>query len=236
MSTNKQRYLDPAARPFPLRHVAAGIVAAVMVVGFAATLGLGERLLELGGDHGAASSFGLWQGIADPLLLTLIWSLLVLAGLVLWIVDRYERRLLLFAESRARNRAIVDNMVDGAVHIDAYGRMAGMNAAAEEIFGYRAEELRGQPAALLFPPPLRDRLEAEMLAAPDLGLPAELIGTHRVEGRRRDGTLFPLSLAISEVHVGGYLVYTALARDLSAPPPQTLEVEVLGSAPETNAA
>jgi hypothetical protein len=42
------------------------------------------------------------------------------------------------------------------------------------------------------------------------------VGLHRVEGQRRDGTTLPLSLAVSEVHVGGYLVYTAIVRELAA--------------------
>lgn len=222
MSVEQQRLPDPTARVLPLRHVVAGVVAVVLVVAFAALVGLGERLAEPCVGAAAAAAPAGWWGIADPLVLTFSGSLLVLAVLTLWIVDRYERRLMLLAESRARNRAIVDNMVDGAVHIDAHGRMVGMNAAAERIFGYRAEELRGQPVVLLFPPPLRDRLEALMLANPALGMPAELVGTHRVAGRRRDGSEFPLSIAISEVHVGGYLVYTAVARDLGAPSPSGL--------------
>jgi PAS domain S-box-containing protein len=228
MSNEKQRFLDPTAKPFPIWQLVAGVVAGALFAGFAAIIVLGARPPD-GLDGGsAAAAAGVWQGLADAPLLALMACLLVLAGLCLWIVNRYEQRLQLFAESRARNRAIVDNMVDGAIHIDAYGRIVGMNATAVGMFGYRAGELKGQPVVLLFASPLREHLEAEMLYSPELGLPPKLIGKHKVEGRRRDGSEFPLSLAISEVHVGGYLVYTAVARDLSAPPPAGLELVTTG--------
>jgi PAS domain S-box-containing protein len=224
MSNEKHRLLDPAAKPFPIWQLVAVVVAVVLCAGVAASLVLGARLSDGTQAGSVTAAARAWQGLAEAPLLALMGCLMILAGLSLWIVNRYERRLQLFAESRARNRAIVDNMIDGAIHIDAYGRIAGMNAAAADIFGYRAAELKGQPVVLLFALPLREQLEAEMLQSPALGLPPKLIGKHRVEGRRSDGSAFPLSLAVSEVHVGGYLVYTAVARDLSAPPPAGLEI------------
>jgi hypothetical protein len=52
-----------------------------------------------------------------------------------------------------------------------------------------------------------------------MGLPPALVGLHRLQGRRRDGTTLPLSLAITEVYVGGYLVYTAVVREIGAAEP-----------------
>lgn len=91
-----------------------------------------------------------------------------------------------------------------------------MNAAAERLFGYEVAELKGQPMPLRLAEPWRERVAAQMREQPHLGLPPGLVGLHRVEGQRRDGTVLPLSPEVSEVHVGGYLVYTAIVRELAA--------------------
>jgi len=60
------------------------------------------------------------------------------------------------------------------------------------------------------------RLAAKMHAYPHLGLPLALLGSHRLGGQRRDGTNLALSPAVSEAHVGGYLLHTAIVRDIGA--------------------
>ena len=67
------------------------------------------------------------------------------AGSILWSYLRSratEREIAFLTESRARNRAIVDNMADGAVHIDVAGRLVAMNRVAERMFGYGSSEIR----------------------------------------------------------------------------------------------
>ncbi len=201
MTSQAKTLLAPSAQDFPFPYLVIGVLCVALVLGGLGALGLA------GAVPGA---------LLNPSLLLLMGAVAMLAVLSLWVVARYEQRLTAFAENRARNRAIVDNMLDGAIHIDALGRIAGVNAAAEDLFGYRARELRGQPIAILFASPERERLKAEMTAEPELGLPPALVGKHQMQGRRRDGDTLPLSLAITEVHVGGYLVYTAVVSPLSA--------------------
>jgi PAS domain S-box-containing protein len=212
LPSRSRKLLAPARETIPFHYIVASIVAAALVVALFAGFGLGRQLWTQAPER----SHG-WQPLGvlpDPLLLAMLGAVAVLSLLALWLVLRYERRLEAFAESRARNRAIVDNMLDGAIHIDAAGCVAGMNTAAERLFGYRATELKGQPISLLLSAPLRERVAAAMAEQPHLGLPPMLLGLHRAEGQRRDGTTLPLSLAVSEVHVGGYLVYTAIVRAL----------------------
>jgi PAS domain S-box-containing protein len=120
------------------------------------------------------------------------------------------------AESRARNRAIVDNMVDGAIHIDGDGRLVALNGAAERMFGHDSDAIRGQPLSLLLTPEYRQQIETKIrLAAARPGTEAPLNAALEVQGLRRNGTVFPLYLAISEVIMGNYPVFTGIARDLT---------------------
>lgn len=140
------------------------------------------------------------------------------AAFILWsaVVNRATGRELAFlTESRERNRAIIDNMADGAIHIDAAGRLVAMNLAAERMFGYGTEEIRGTPMSILFPEPYRGEYEARMRGAWTLGdadAPTEI---RELEGLRKDATRFPLYLAMSRVDVGAGSVYTAIVRDLT---------------------
>lgn len=120
------------------------------------------------------------------------------------------------AESRERNRAIVDNMVDGAIHIDGDGRLVALNAAAERMFGQSSKEARGQPLSILLTPEHRQQIETKIrLAAARIGTEPPLNVALEVQGLRCNGTSFPLYLAISEVVMGSYPVFTAIARDLT---------------------
>lgn len=120
------------------------------------------------------------------------------------------------AESRERNRAIVDNMVDGAIHIDGNGQLVALNAAAERMFGQSSKEARGCSLSILLAPAHRQQIETKIrLAAARVGTEPTLKVALEVQGVRRNGTSFPLYLAISEVVMGSYQVFTAIARDLT---------------------
>jgi PAS domain S-box-containing protein len=229
MTNRSTSVFAASAGGFRFYHFVAAGVAVLLAAGAVGALGVAGGLAQA-----TAAAPTLWwlppATLLEPFLLLLLGTVATACALCLWTVTHYERRLALYAESRARNRAIVDNMLDGAIHVDAAGRVAGMNAAAERIFGFRAAELKGQPFPLLFPPPLRERLEAEMQAHPDVGLPAALVGRHRAPGRRRDGTQVDLSLSVTEVHVGGWLVYTAVVRELHGAPEPLPEIRIRAAA------
>jgi PAS domain S-box-containing protein len=128
----------------------------------------------------------------------------------------YHEQISQLAESRERNRAIVDNMVDGAIHIDANGRLVALNAAAERMFGLSSKDVRGQSLSILLTPDYRQQLETKIrLAATRNGAEEPLNVALEVQGQRSNGTRFPLYLAISEVAMGSYPVFTAIARDLT---------------------
>ena len=141
----------------------------------------------------------------------------LLAGTVAWLVVRGLRmQVAVLAESRERNRAIVDNMVDGAIHVDGNGRLVAMNDAAERMFGYASSAVRGEPLSLLLAEDLPAARRGAGRGAPRPHKQGALAGgAYEVAGRRRDGTTFPLYLAVSEVSSGAYPVFTAVARDMT---------------------
>jgi two-component system, LuxR family, sensor kinase FixL len=112
-------------------------------------------------------------------------------------------------------RAVVEGAVDGVVTIDERGSIQWCNPATEELFGYQTDELIGRNVSLLMPAPTRqehDRYLANYLS----GGPPKIIGVGReVEGRRRDGSTFPIDLAVTETIFHGRRVFTGIMRDLT---------------------
>ncbi|WP_054774292.1 PAS domain-containing protein [Methylogaea oryzae] len=123
-----------------------------------------------------------------------------------------ERKL---AENEARLRAVLETAVDAVIVIDAYGRIALFNPAAERIFGYHADEVLGCNVNLLMPEPYRSAHDGYLRRFMETG-DARIIGIGReVVGRRKDGSQFPLDLAVGEMTVNGQRQFTGILRDIS---------------------
>lgn len=117
--------------------------------------------------------------------------------------------------SEERWRALIESAVDGMIVADARGRIELFNPAAERLFGYTTGEMLGQSVNLLMPAPdchEHDRYMARYLST---NVP-KIIGIGRqVNGRRRDGTTFPLRLSMGEMSVGGERKFVGVLHDLS---------------------
>lgn len=124
-------------------------------------------------------------------------------------VERRTRELrdanLAVEANRARLAAIMENVADGILTVDADGRIDSCNRAIEILFGYRQQELIGQPVDMLFA-----AAPAETKAHV-----AARTGVTELTGRRQNGTHFPLEIAWSSVDHGELHVTVGIARDIS---------------------
>jgi PAS domain S-box-containing protein len=119
------------------------------------------------------------------------------------------------AEAEERTRSVVNHVVDGIINIDDRGTVTTFNPAAEAIFGYGASEVIGRNVSLLMPEPYRAEHDGYVRNYVATGQ-AKIIGVGReVVGRRKDGSCFPMDLAISEFRLGGIRYFTGIVRDIT---------------------
>lgn len=119
-------------------------------------------------------------------------------------------------DREARLDAVLRTAVDAIITIDEHGTIESANPASEKIFGYAEAELVGRPIEMLMPEPYKSEHAGYLRSYLETG-ERRIIGTGReVEARRRDGTTFPIELAVSELSAGGRRLFTGIVRDLTA--------------------
>jgi two-component system sensor kinase FixL len=118
------------------------------------------------------------------------------------------------SDSDERWRALLTSAVDGIVVIDGRGLIEVFNPSAERMFGYREADLIGKNVSILMPSPYREEHDG-YLARYHATHEPHIIGIGReVQGRHRDGTVFPIHLAVGEMDLGGARKYTGIIHDL----------------------
>ncbi len=126
--------------------------------------------------------------------------------------------------SEAHAQVILETTVDAVITIDESRRILSFNRAAERIFGYQAAEVIGQDVNVLMPDPYRSEHDAYVERYLQTG-ERRIIGIGReVTGLRKNGEVFPMDLAVSEVLLPQRL-FTGIVRDISDR--RKLEQEVL---------
>jgi PAS domain S-box-containing protein len=140
---------------------------------------------------------------------------LLLAGLTFSVTAGRVRAQNLAEEMSWRTRMVLETVVDGIITIDARGIVETFNPAAAKIFGYDAPEVVGRNVRMLMPPPYRDEHDGYITNYLRTG-DAKIIGRLReVAGRRKDGSTFPMELAVSEATAGGKRIFTGIVRDIT---------------------
>lgn len=119
----------------------------------------------------------------------------------------YEREALL--------NSIIENAVDGIITIDKTGIIESLNPAAARLFGYQQEEAVGQNITLLMPEPFHSEHASYMENYHRTGK-RKIIGIGReVLGKKKDGSIFPIKLSVSEIHYKDRRIYAGIIHDIS---------------------
>jgi diguanylate cyclase (GGDEF)-like protein/PAS domain S-box-containing protein len=119
-------------------------------------------------------------------------------------------------ESEHRLRSVLDNTIDGIVTLTPTGQILTVNHAVCLIFGYGERDMLGEHLSKLLPSaggvssgmPVESFLQDQRMGLDGVG--------RRTEGRRANGALFPLDLAVSSMNLHGVTQHIGVLRDLSA--------------------
>jgi PAS domain S-box-containing protein len=119
-------------------------------------------------------------------------------------------------EREARLRSILDTAPEALITIDRRGCIESFSRSAEALFGYEADEVIGQNVKRLMPSPYREEHDGYLDRYERTG-EKRIIGIGRVvSAQRKDGSVFPMELAVGEVTLAGERIFTGFIRDLTA--------------------
>ena len=111
--------------------------------------------------------------------------------------------------------AMVDTSSDAIITINATGIIQSFNQAAQRLFGYSEADVVGQNVKMLMPPHFRVEHDGYLSRYQQTG-ERHIIGIGRVvSGEKKDGSTFPLELAVGETRVEGLPVFVGFIRDLT---------------------
>mmetsp|Transcript_14641 Transcript_14641/g.25000 ORF Transcript_14641/g.25000 Transcript_14641/m.25000 type:complete len:327 (-) Transcript_14641:704-1684(-) len=119
-------------------------------------------------------------------------------------------------KSELQRTAVIDTSVDGVVLLDSNHVIRAVNDAACKMFGYTRDELVNQDMSIIVPPPWKEKHKSYVDNYLRTG-EAKIIGWGReVQAERKDKTLHPISLSVSEAcEIGTDRFFLGICRDMS---------------------
>lgn len=110
---------------------------------------------------------------------------------------------------------VLDNVLEGIITINSLGIIESFNPAAKAIFGYTADEVIGKNIKMLMPEPYKSNHDGYLHNYLESGI-AKVIGIGReVIGKRKNGSTFPMDLAVSKFYIEEYIHYVGMVQDIS---------------------
>jgi PAS domain S-box-containing protein len=179
---------------------------------------LGTALLVLGYVISPGSpAFGSLETILNRVIAAaaLWWATglaLVRQGYRIALEDSEQRS----TENEARLRSVLETAPEALITIDEAGRIESFSRSAELLLGYNAREVIGTNVSILMPSPYREEHDGYLERYLRTG-EKRIIGIGRVvSARRKDGSVFPIELAVGEAKVDGHRLFTGFIRDMTA--------------------
>lgn len=181
--------------------------------GLAAGLALTALGLALGLGLGSQRGF---SGAGDAWVFAIVGVAISLAGAIA-VRRRMQREAAahILEEREAHLRSIFETAPEAMIVINDVGLIQSYGASAEKMFGWRPDEVVGRNVSMLMPEPFRTQHDAYLARYLSTG-EKRIIGIGRiVVGERKDGSTFPMELAVGEVRSGNARVFTGFVRDLT---------------------
>jgi len=178
-------------------------------------------------DFGLVTEIELDEAFAPLIIMKRVFisffALLLVAIGAFWFVSTRELKLEkerqkvsgLLKDSEKKANLILSNTLDGIITIHPNGIIQSFNLAAEKIFGYKAEDILGKSSKLLMPGLYSEKYDDYLKKYLLTGEKGILGSTQEGRGRRRDGTVFDLELAVSEIFLQDERVFIGLVRDIT---------------------
>ena len=128
---------------------------------------------------------------------------------------RVEDRTKELLSSETQHRSLIENVIDGVITINNKGIIKSINPATERLFSYSAAELIGENIKMLMPDPYKSEHDGYLSNYRNTNV-KKIIGIGReVKGLKKDGTIFPLDLGVSEMMLEGEQLFIGIIHDVS---------------------
>ena len=127
-----------------------------------------------------------------------------------------KQKTIALQESEGRMRSVMDNVVEGLITITTDGIIESYNHSCEDMFGYKVDEVIGKNVKILMPTEYAINHD-EHLRKYNYGGNAKILGISReVEGRHKDGTVFPMDLSVNQITLpDGRKLFSGIVRDIT---------------------
>jgi two-component system, LuxR family, sensor kinase FixL len=134
---------------------------------------------------------------------------------ITWFGERLRATRLQSTAREAHLESILATVPDAMIVIDEHGVIQSFSSAAERLFGYRAPEVLGKNIKIMMPSPYSENHDSYLARYIRTG-EKRIIGIGRVVvGERKDGSTFPMELAVGEMRSNNSRFFTGFIRDLS---------------------
>ncbi|MGM0907376.1 MAG: putative bifunctional diguanylate cyclase/phosphodiesterase [Pseudomonadota bacterium] len=144
-------------------------------------------------------------------------------------VTEKKYRLQQLQEQTGALRSTLDNLIDAVITIDSKGIITNFSAPAERMFGYSEAEAKGNNVSMLMPEPYAREHDRYLEAYQETGR-ARIIGIGReVQGKCKNGEVFPIDLAVTEVSRAGEAQYIGVIRDITEQKENARKLEYLAN-------
>src|SRR5499427_8020391 len=196
------------------------LVPPVLIAGALGGIGLGllATALSLGLHLYGTAAYSNLTNPRSPLFVAEVSRTCTFAALgigIAWFGERLQRTRREAAAREAHLRSILDTVPEAMIVIDERGLMQSFSSAAERLFGYGAGEVIGKNVKIMMPAAYRDNHDAYVERYLRTG-EKRIIGIGRVVvGERKDGSTFPMELAVGEMISGKTRFFTGFIRDLT---------------------